>query len=87
MSQGAFACLLKNDMRVCSLVHEVHGLLHGDRWRVQVIAQIVVNDQVSVKQLILWVAQSYDTHMAPLRMAALGSDQTYAQHERCLQCS
>ena len=72
------ACLLQDDVRVRRLVHEVHGLLHGDRWRVQIVAQIVVDDQVCVQQLILRIAQSYDAHVAPLHMADPSPVQTFA---------
>ena len=59
--------LLNDDMCVRGLVHKVNGFQDAHRWGIEVIAQVVFHNGVSVQELICRVAQRNDPHMTILQ--------------------
>ena len=54
-----FCLLLDDDICVGGLVHEVHYLQHGARWRIhQSVAQVVVHQRIAVQQVIFQANES-----------------------------
>lgn len=63
--------LLDDDMCVGGLVQKMDGFHDAQRWRVKIVAQIIVHNWVFVQELICRVAQGNDPHMTALH-AQLG---------------